>query len=62
MGESIATHVQPLKLQGDVLVVTTSEPIWATQMRLLGPQVVEKINGALNSDAVTRIEVRVRRG
>ena len=35
VGESMAAHVQPIKLNGSALVVEVDDPAWATQLKFL---------------------------
>jgi predicted nucleic acid-binding Zn ribbon protein len=58
VGPVIAAHVNPLKLDGAVLLVEVDEPAWATQMRFLDHDVRERLQAATGAQ-VERIEVRV---
>ena len=60
VGEQVAQHVTPIKLERGRLIVEIDDPSWATQMRFLEPQLVEKLNTATTS-TITSIEVRVKR-
>ena len=60
VGEQVATHVTPIKLERGRLIVEIDDPSWATQMRFLEPQLIEKLNAATTS-TITAIEVRVKR-
>jgi predicted nucleic acid-binding Zn ribbon protein len=60
VGEQVAQHVTPIKLERGRLIVEIDDPSWATQMRFLEPQLVEKLNAATSS-TITAIEVRVKR-
>jgi predicted nucleic acid-binding Zn ribbon protein len=42
------------------LVVAVSDPAWATQLRFLERDLVERLRTELGTDAVNEIEVRVR--
>ena len=42
VGEAVAAHVQPVRLDGRRLVVEVSDPAWATQMRLLTDRVRQR--------------------
>ena len=35
VGDAVAAHVQPVKLDGTTLVVEVDDPAWATQLRFL---------------------------
>jgi predicted nucleic acid-binding Zn ribbon protein len=60
VGEQVAQHVTPIKLERGRLIVEIDDPSWATQMRFLEPQLIEKLNTATTS-TITTIEVRVKR-
>ena len=60
VGEQVAQHVTPIKLERGRLIVEVDDPSWATQMRFLEPQLIEKLNAATTS-TITAIEVRVKR-
>ena len=58
VGEAMARHVQPVKLDGDRLVVEVSEPAWATQVRFLTDQIRARLDEVAGAKVAT-IEVRV---
>lgn len=58
VGEAMALHVQPVRLDGERLVLEVSEPAWATQVRLLSDRIGERV-GEVAGVTVTAIEVRV---
>ncbi len=60
VGEQVAQHVTPIKRERGKLIVEVDDPSWATQMRFLEPQLIEKIHIATSS-TINAIEVRVKR-
>ena len=60
VGEQVAKHVTPIKLERGKLIVEVDDPSWATQMRFLEPQLIEKLHVATSS-TINAIEVRVKR-
>jgi len=60
VGEPVAQHVRPLKLDAGVLVVEVDDPAWATQMKFLESDLLERLRTA-GSGPVERLEIRVRR-
>ena len=60
VGPQIADHVQPVKLDGGVLLVEVDEPGWATEVRFLVPTIIERLD-TVAGVRVERIEVRVDR-
>lgn len=63
VGEDVANHCTPESFgtdatQGGVLVVRTDSTAWATQMRLLSPTVVRRLNQELGHGTVAVIDVQ----
>jgi len=58
VGEAVADHVQPVRLDGQRLVVEVSDPAWATQIRLLTDTLRRRISEVAGTTIET-IEVRV---
>lgn len=59
VGEAVATHVTPLKADGDVLVVQVDEPAWATQLKFLEEGLLERL--ATETGArFERLDIRVK--
>jgi predicted nucleic acid-binding Zn ribbon protein len=60
VGDAVAAHVKPVKLDGTKLIVEVDDPAWATQLRFLETTLKQRlldVAGAL----VETIEARVRR-
>ncbi|CAB4985919.1 unannotated protein [freshwater metagenome] len=47
-------------MRGTTLVVAVSDPAWATQLRFLEHDLVERLRTELGPNAIDAIEVRVR--
>ena len=60
VGEQVAEHVRPLKLDEGVLVVEVDDPAWATQVKFLTPMITERLE-AVAGVRIDRIDVRVER-
>lgn len=60
VGPAIADHARPLSLRGEVLVVAVPDPAWATQLRFLEKDILERLSEAAGTPVAARIEVRVR--
>ena len=60
VGEQIAAHVKPVKLDGGVLVVEVGYPAWATQVKFLASTITQRLTEVAGV-TVDRIEVRVER-
>ncbi|HEY7043346.1 MAG TPA: DUF721 domain-containing protein [Nocardioidaceae bacterium] len=61
VGPQIAAHAQPASLVDGCLIVDVDHPTWATELRYLEHDVLERLRTVAGVDGVVRIEVRVRR-
>lgn len=57
VGKEVALHCRPESYADGKLVVRTDSTAWATQMRLLAPTVVRRLNQELGDGTVTVIDV-----
>jgi predicted nucleic acid-binding Zn ribbon protein len=57
VGAEVAAHTTPESFTDGTLVVRTDSTAWATQLRLLAPTVVRRLNEDLGPDTVTVIDV-----
>ncbi len=57
VGAEVAAHCTPVHFGDGRLEVQTDSTAWATQLRLLAPTVVRRLNEELGHDTVLRIEV-----
>jgi len=57
VGREVAQHCRPESFADGKLVVRTDSTAWATQMRLLAPTVVRRLNEELGDGTVTVIDV-----
>jgi predicted nucleic acid-binding Zn ribbon protein len=60
VGEALALHVQPVKLDGTTLVVKVDDPAWATQLKFLEGTLRTRLREVAGA-TIERIEVRVGR-
>lgn len=58
-GPRLARHVRPLRLAGGVLVVAVDQPAWATQVRSLSTQLLQRV-AEVSGEAPARLQVTVR--
>ena len=61
VGEGMAAHVRPVRLDGDVLVVAVDHPAWATQVRQLGDDLLDRVADGTGNARARRLEIRIRR-
>jgi predicted nucleic acid-binding Zn ribbon protein len=57
VGREVAAHCRPESFADGKLVVRTDSTAWATQVRLLAPTVVRRLNEELGHGTVTVVEV-----
>lgn len=60
VGSVIAAHTSPVRLVDGDLVVAVDDPVWATEMKFFGAELIDRINAAAGEEAVTSLTVRVR--
>jgi predicted nucleic acid-binding Zn ribbon protein len=58
VGEQVAQHVRPIKLDQGVLSVEVDDPAWATQVKFLTPTIIARLAEVAGAQ-VERIQVRV---
>lgn len=58
VGSSVAAHVIAEAYEDGVLRVAADSTAWATEMKLLAPQLVRRLNEELGEGTITAIEVR----
>jgi predicted nucleic acid-binding Zn ribbon protein len=58
VGPELAAHTKPDSLEDGELTVTADSTAWATQVRLLAPQLVRRLNAELTDGSVQRVNVR----
>jgi predicted nucleic acid-binding Zn ribbon protein len=56
----VAEHVRPVSIDGDRLLVEVDEPGWATQLRFLQADVLERLYDVVGVRA-TALDVRVKK-
>jgi predicted nucleic acid-binding Zn ribbon protein len=61
VGDAVAAHARPVSLVRGVLRVAVDQPAWATELRFIGPQLLQRCAEVTGDDSVVRLEVRVDR-
>jgi hypothetical protein len=60
VGPSVAAHVHPVRLVAGTLVVSADHPAWATQIRHLAPEILERVASECGREGTpVRLEIRV---
>ena len=65
VGDQVAQHVRPLKLDDGVLTVEVDDPAWATQVKFLSSTIVQRLRevaGVEVRQVAVRVEARAARG
>ena len=60
VGDQVAQHVKPVKLDDGVLVVEVDDPAWATQVKFLSTMITQRL-AEVADVRIDRIDVRVER-
>jgi len=58
VGADLAAHTRPDSFADGELAVTADSTAWATQVRLLAPMLVKRLNAELGDGSVRRVKVR----
>lgn len=61
VGEAVAAHARPRRLEDGVLVLEVDSPEWATQLRFLETQLLERVAAAVPAAALSGLRILVRR-
>jgi hypothetical protein len=60
VGEQVAAHVIPVRLDEGVLVVEVDDPSWATHVKFLSGTIVDRLD-VIAGVRIERVEIRVSR-
>jgi predicted nucleic acid-binding Zn ribbon protein len=55
VGEVIAAQAQPTSERGGVLTVSCSASVWAQELDLMSPDILERLNERLDGASLTRL-------
>jgi predicted nucleic acid-binding Zn ribbon protein len=55
VGEVIAAQAQPTSERGGVLTVSCSASVWAQELDLMAPDILERLNGRLGGTRLNRL-------
>ncbi len=58
VGQDLAAHTRPDSFSDGELAVTADSTAWATQVRLLAPTLVARLNAELGRGTVRRVKIR----
>jgi predicted nucleic acid-binding Zn ribbon protein len=57
VGEEVASHSRPVKLENGELTVEAESTAWATQLRLLAGKLLARIAGQVGNNVVTKLHI-----
>lgn len=57
VGEQVSAHCRPVSLDDGVLVVSASSSAWATQMRMISPQLISRIEEHVGAHVISELRV-----
>jgi predicted nucleic acid-binding Zn ribbon protein len=58
VGKDLAAHTRPDNFADGELAVTADSTAWATQVRLLAPELIRRLNAELGDGTVRRVKLR----
>jgi predicted nucleic acid-binding Zn ribbon protein len=61
VGDVVAAHAQPHSLVKGRLIVSVDSPAWATQLRLLAGELLDRLADRIGPGQVAAVELRVHR-
>ena len=56
VGETIAAQAQPVAERAGVLTVACAASVWAQELDLMGPELVERLNSTVAQGSLTRLK------
>lgn len=62
VGESIASHARPERLDAGRLTVVVDDPAWATELRYHSSRILVALNAGSGIPAISELCLRVRQG
>ncbi len=55
VGAAIAAEASPMRERAGVVTVSCSASVWAQELDLMGPTIVERLNGVLGGERIERL-------
>ena len=59
-GPGLVAAAQPVSERGGVVTVACESAVWANELELLGPDLLERLNGALGDARIEKLRFQVR--
>ncbi len=58
LGARIAEAGTPISEHDGVLTVVCADSVWAAELELMGPELVERLNAALGAESIRKLRCR----
>lgn len=58
VGDAVAQHSRPESFAAGVVTIRTDSTAWASQLRLMAPQLLAKLNEAVGEGTITRLAIQ----
>jgi predicted nucleic acid-binding Zn ribbon protein len=58
VGEAIAAHARAVAEHGGVLEVVCDESVWAAELEMMGPELVDRLSASLGQPAIVSMRCR----
>jgi predicted nucleic acid-binding Zn ribbon protein len=58
VGDVVSSEAQPAGERGGAITVSCRSSVWAEELKMLAPELCEKVNAALGERAVTELKFR----
>ena len=58
VGELVSSEAEPVSERDGAVTVACRSSVWAQELEMLGPQLLEKVNAALGDRSVTELRFR----
>ena len=62
VGEAIAAHAQPERLEAGRLIVVVDDPAWATELRYHSSRILAALNAETGAATISELRLRVHPG
>jgi predicted nucleic acid-binding Zn ribbon protein len=59
VGHALASHATPLSIREGTLVIAVSDVSWATELRWLATELLEKFAAVVGEPVASRVEIRI---
>ena len=55
VGSAVAAQSSPVSERGGILTVSCAASVWAQELELMGPAIIERLNGLMPAGGVARL-------